>query len=144
MENYAELISNGLGCRSGEVPDSYRVLIRRSKTDQTGEGQEIAIPRGFRLRPVEGKEEEAVQSWLEAAGIVEGPLFRRITTRRLHGRSKPATELVGADALTGHSVALAVKRHCRRARQSSVATVSPRSMGPSLTSATSWHGSHSA
>jgi integrase len=92
-----------------EVPDGYRVLIRRSKTDQTGEGQEIAIPRGFRLRPV-----EAVQAWLEAAGITDGPIFRRITTRRLDGRGKPATELVGADALSGHSVAAIVKRQCRR------------------------------
>jgi len=50
-----------------EVPDGYRVLIRRSKTDQTGEGQEIVIPRGLRIRPV-----EAVQAWLQAAGITEG------------------------------------------------------------------------
>jgi hypothetical protein len=27
-----------------EAPDGYRVLIRRSKTDQEGQGQEIAIP----------------------------------------------------------------------------------------------------
>jgi len=94
-----------------EVPDGYRVLIRRSKTDQSGEGQEIAIiPRGYRLRPV-----EAVQVWLEAAEITEGPLFRRIVTRRPHGRGKPVTELVGADALTGHTVAAILKRHCRRA-----------------------------
>lgn len=91
------------------VDDGYRVTIRRSKTNQTGEIEEIAIPRGYRLRPV-----EAVQSWLDAAGIVDGPLFRRITTRRLDGRGKPATELVGADALSGHSVAAIVKRQCRR------------------------------
>ena len=36
-----------------EVPDGYRVMIRRSKTDQTGEGAEIVIPRGLRIRPVE-------------------------------------------------------------------------------------------
>jgi hypothetical protein len=51
-----------------EVPDGYRVLIRRSKTDQEGQGQEIAIPRGYRLRPV-----EAVQAWLAAAEINDGP-----------------------------------------------------------------------
>jgi len=34
-----------------EVPDGLRVRIRRSKTDQEGEGAEIAIPRGYRLRP---------------------------------------------------------------------------------------------
>jgi integrase len=52
-----------------EAPDGLRVRIRRSKTDQEGEGSEIAIPRGYRLRPV-----EAVQAWLAAAG----PLFRPV------------------------------------------------------------------
>ena len=54
-------------------PDGLRVLIRHSKTDQTGESQEIAIPRGARIRPV-----EAVQTWLAAAGITEGPVFRAV------------------------------------------------------------------
>ncbi len=57
-----------------EVPDGLRVLIRRSKTDQTGEGQEVAIPRGYKLRPV-----EAVQAWLAAAEISSGPVFRAVT-----------------------------------------------------------------
>ena len=56
-----------------EVPDGYRVLIRRSKTDQTGEGQVIPIPRGYRRRPV-----AAVQAWLQAAGITEGLIFRSV------------------------------------------------------------------
>jgi integrase len=56
-----------------ETAEGYRVLIRRSKTDQEGQGQVIAIPTGSRLRPV-----EAVKQWLEAAAITEGPLFRRI------------------------------------------------------------------
>lgn len=33
-------------------PDGMRVQIRHSKTDQEGQGQEIAIPRGTKLRPV--------------------------------------------------------------------------------------------
>ena len=57
-----------------EVPDGLRVTIRHSKTDQEGRGQEIAIPRGAKLRPV-----TAVRAWLDAAGITEGPLFRRIS-----------------------------------------------------------------
>jgi integrase len=93
-----------------EVPDGLHVRIVRSKTNQTGELEEIAIPRGFRLRPV-----EALQSWLEAAAITEGPLFRRITTRRLDGRGRPTTELVGTEALSGHTVAAIVKGACRRA-----------------------------
>jgi hypothetical protein len=57
-----------------ETSEGYRVLIRRSKTNQEGQGKVIAIPRGFlRLKPV-----EAVQRWLAAAEISSGPLFRCI------------------------------------------------------------------
>jgi hypothetical protein len=54
------------------MPDGLRVTIRRSKTDQEGQGHEIAIPRGYRLRPV-----ETVQAWLAAAEINSGPRTRR-------------------------------------------------------------------
>ena len=57
-----------------EVPDGLRILIRRSKGDQEGQGQEVAIPRGYKLRPV-----EAVQTWLAAAEISNGPVFRAVT-----------------------------------------------------------------
>ncbi|RYY16664.1 MAG: hypothetical protein EON55_03905 [Alphaproteobacteria bacterium] len=80
-------------------PDGMRVHIRQSKTDQEGRGQEIAIPRGTKLRPV-----KAVQNWMEAAGIKDGPLFRSIDR---HGT-------VGA-ALSAQSVALIVKQHADRA-----------------------------
>src|SRR5271165_2917682 len=56
-----------------ETPDGLRVLIRRSNGDQEGQGQEVAIPRGYRLRPV-----EAVQTWLAAAEISAGPVFRAV------------------------------------------------------------------
>jgi integrase len=56
-----------------ETPDGLMVLIRRSKGDQEGQGQEVAIPRGYRLRPV-----EAVQTWLTAAEISQGPVFRAV------------------------------------------------------------------
>jgi site-specific recombinase XerD len=78
-----------------ETPEGYRVLVRRSKTDQEGQGQLIAIPTGSRLRPV-----EAVRCWLEAAAITSGPLFRRIDAQ---GR------VVNAP-LTAQAVALRVKR----------------------------------
>src|SRR5262245_47519267 len=64
-----------------------RVAIRRSKTDQEGLGATIAVARGSIVCPV-----EAVQTWQNAAGIVEGPLFRpvtrtgKISTRRLSAR----------------------------------------------------------
>jgi site-specific recombinase XerD len=83
-----------------EMPDGFRVLIRHSKTDQEGAGQEIAIPRGYRLRPV-----EAVQTWLEAAAITEGPVFRAVLKG---GRLQAA-------ALTPHSVAAIVKMYAERA-----------------------------
>ena len=55
------------------VADGLRVIIRRSKTDQEGQGAEVAMPRGSKLRPV-----EAVERWLELGGITEGVLFRRV------------------------------------------------------------------
>ena len=82
-----------------EVPDGLRVLIRRSKTDQTGEGQEVAIPRGYKLRPV-----EAVQTWLAAAEISAGPVFRAVA---LGGK-------VSALQLADESAARVVKRYARR------------------------------
>jgi hypothetical protein len=45
------------------------VIIRRSKTDQTGEGAAIVIPRGLKIRPL-----AALQEWLQAAAITEGQL----------------------------------------------------------------------
>ena len=50
----------------------FRVLIRKSKTDQEGQGQEVAIYNG-RLKVV-----EAVKEWCEAANITEGYLFRPV------------------------------------------------------------------
>jgi site-specific recombinase XerD len=82
-----------------EVPDGYRVTIRRSKTDQTGEGQEIVIPRGAKIRPV-----EAVQAWLQAANITVGFLFRPVLKG---GR-------VGEGCLLGADVARLVKRYAEK------------------------------
>ena len=75
-------------------------MIRRSKTDQEGQGQEIAIPRGTKLRPA-----EALRVWLDAAGISEGPIFRAVS----RGDNARSTAL-GADV-----VGDIVKEHCERA-----------------------------
>lgn len=56
-----------------EVPEGLRVTIRKSKGDQEGEGQEIAIVRGRKACPV-----KAMKAWLEAACITSGPVFRRM------------------------------------------------------------------
>jgi integrase len=52
-----------------------KILIERSKTDAEGEGAEIAIPRG---RSEETCPVAALQSWLAAAEITAGPLFRKV------------------------------------------------------------------
>jgi site-specific recombinase XerD len=82
-----------------EAPDGFRVVVRRSKTDQEGQGQEIAIPRGYRLRPV-----EAVQTWLAAAEISNGPVFRPVFKG----------SRVQSMALTHRSVAIIIKRYAVR------------------------------
>ena len=64
-----------------------RIMIPRSKTDATGEGEEIGIPKGSagETCPV-----RALRAWLAAAEISDGPVFRRVTrwntvgTKRLH------------------------------------------------------------
>jgi site-specific recombinase XerD len=52
------------------------VIIRRSKTDQTGEGRKIGIPLGGQLEtcPV-----RSVQRWLDESRIDEGPVFRAVS-----------------------------------------------------------------
>jgi site-specific recombinase XerD len=54
-----------------ETDDGFRVTIRRSKTDQEGQGATIAVVRGGACCPV-----RAVKARLEAAGISDGPVFR--------------------------------------------------------------------
>jgi site-specific recombinase XerD len=56
-----------------ETPNGFRVLIPHSKGDQENAGQEIAVIRGKKACPV-----AAMRSWLEAASITEGPVFRRM------------------------------------------------------------------
>jgi integrase len=77
-----------------DIPDLIRVEagllvnIRRSKTDQDGEGVTIAIPRGGAYCPV-----KALDTWLQAASIDHGAVFRaisksgRISDRRLCDRA---------------------------------------------------------
>ncbi len=77
--------------------DGLVVNLRRSKTDQEGEGRRIGIPYGSRPAtcPV-----RAVQDWLTAAKITAGPVFRGVNR---HGQ-------VGKTRLSDRSVALIVKR----------------------------------
>lgn len=81
-------------------PRGIILHIRSSKTDQESAGQDLPIPRGGRLRPV-----QALEAWLEASGISEGPIFREVDR---HGN-------VGAAALSDRSVARIIKRVVREA-----------------------------
>lgn len=78
------------------VEQGLVIHLRRSKTDQLGEGRKIAIPfaRGS-VCPV-----LSLKQWLELSGITEGPLFRPITR---HGRIENAV-------LSTQAVAVIVKQ----------------------------------
>jgi hypothetical protein len=60
----------------------------------------VAIPRGYRLRPV-----EALQTWLAAASITTGPIFRPV------GKG----DSVSAASLSAFSAAELVKDYATRA-----------------------------
>lgn len=78
------------------------VTIRRSKTDQTGEGMQKGIPNGSTADtcPV-----RAVKAWLKAANISSGPVFRPVNR----------ADEVQAARLADQAVARAVKRGAERA-----------------------------
>jgi len=72
------------------------VRLRRSKTDQEGQGRKIGIPRG---QLAETCPMGALQAYLQQAGIDSGAIFRGINRHgQLQGR------------LSGEAVALVVKR----------------------------------
>jgi site-specific recombinase XerD len=85
------------------VPDGLRIRIQKSKTDQSGVGQIVALPRGVHMRPV-----EAVERWLEAAAITAGPIFPQLA------RGGPAGFWCLPVALSGHAVARIVKSRAAR------------------------------
>jgi integrase len=76
--------------------DGLTVNLRRSKTDQEGEGRKVGIPFGS---TPESCPVEALRRWLEEANVTEGPLFRPVKGRK-----------VGAERLSDKAVARLVKR----------------------------------
>ena len=80
--------------------DGLILHLNKSKTDQKGEGQDIALPYGSNplTCPV-----RSFEDWLTASGISEGPLFRRMDR---HGN------ILGR--LTPQSVRLIVKKCCEK------------------------------
>jgi site-specific recombinase XerD len=82
--------------------DGLTVTLRRSKTDQDGQGRKVGIPYGSNPEtcPV-----RTVQVWLELAGIALGPRFCSITR---HGQLQP-------DRLSSIDVARVVNKLAQRA-----------------------------
>jgi integrase len=82
--------------------DGLTVTLRRSKTDQAGEGRKIGIPYGANPEtcPVRN-----LQTWLENAALTNGYLFRSINR---HGQ-------VQQRGLSGVDVARVVKKLAQRA-----------------------------
>ncbi|TXI09617.1 MAG: site-specific integrase [Rhizobium sp.] len=77
------------------IGDDYQFTLSRSKTNQQGKITEA--------KPIRGLAARALTDWLEAAGITEGPVFRRIFKVRV------------GDRLSDHSVAQIVKTRARLA-----------------------------
>lgn len=88
------------------------LTIRKSKTDQQGLGQKIAIPAGKRIAPI-----LRLERWLVASDIADGYLFRSLwrggalRAGRLHHSDIPRmlkhyAALVGLDTseISGHSL----------------------------------------
>jgi site-specific recombinase XerD len=97
----SELVALNLDdCAFGK--DGLVVTLRRSKTDQTGEGRKIGIPYGSNPEtcPV-----RTIQDWIETAAITGGPVFRSINR---HGHIQPGR-------LSGIDVARIVKKLAQRA-----------------------------
>ncbi len=82
--------------------DGLTVTLRRSKTDQDGQGRNVGIPYGSNpdTCPV-----RMVQTWIESACISDGPVFRSLNR---HGRVQP-------DRLSPVDVARVVKKLAQRA-----------------------------
>ena len=102
------------------------LTVRRSKTDQSGKGQKIAVPEGKVIRPI-----QRLETWLFESKIRRGPLFQsmkrggRVLGKPLHHSDIPRllkqyAARVGLDPqlVSGHSlragfVTSAVAHHAR-------------------------------
>ena len=101
------LVARDTLCRRGElvallaedlVPDrdgSATILVRRAKTDPEGQGRVVYLDRDATA---------ALQRWLQAAGLAQGPVFRAVRGRATIG-----------GPLDGNAVAAIFKQLARRA-----------------------------
>ena len=94
--------------------DGMRIRLDRSKGDRTGQGVEVAIPRGITaLCPV-----RAYEAWLRKAKLAEakGPVFRRVwLPPAAEAGQPPALPAMGSEALSDRSVARIIQKRCLNA-----------------------------
>jgi integrase len=108
----SELIS--LNCNDVEIGKAgATIVLRRSKTDQNGQGRAVSVPRvRGRLCPV-----TALERWLLVSHITEGPIFRavrksgmivesRISAEAIARILKTSVQVIGRDPArySGHSL----------------------------------------
>tara|TARA_X000001036_G_scaffold423484_1_gene447474 strand:+ start:77 stop:1033 length:957 start_codon:yes stop_codon:yes gene_type:complete len=84
------------------VPEGLKISLKRSKTDQFGEGTIKGLPffDNSKYCPV-----KSIQKWIELSKISSGPLFRRFTK---------SSNLL-KDRLTDQTVALLIKKYLQLA-----------------------------
>ena len=109
----SELVGLDVADVQPDEPHGIVLRLRRTKTDQEGQGRLVGIPRlAGETCPV-----AALEAWLKAAKITRGPLFRavdrhgHVAPRRLHPYAvarivQRAAAKAGLDAATfaGHSL----------------------------------------
>jgi integrase len=81
--------------------EDWSICVRRSKTDQVGQGHLLALPAlATELCP-----RTALMQWLAASAISDGPLFRRIAP----------SETISTRPLTGPAVGLILRQRAQAA-----------------------------
>ena len=96
----------------GFQPSKMFIYIRKSKTDQNGKGEKIAIPEGKRIKPI-----KRLKDWLKVSGISSGYLFQTLKRggglkgKKMHHSDIPRivkyyAAQIGLDAseIAGHSL----------------------------------------
>jgi integrase len=85
------------------VPEGMDLVIRKDKTDHVGQGRELSISYGKHRDtcPV-----RALRAWLDAAGIITGPIFRGVAK---------GSKTIRVGRLDPGSVARIIKRAAARA-----------------------------
>ncbi len=80
-------------------PRGLRVQFGRTKADQEGIGQVIAIPDGRRIRPV-----QRIEDWLARAAITEGVVFRKLKAG--HATERPMSDRAVARVVQARAAAV--------------------------------------